>query len=149
MTHRPTDMTDAGPASDADRATTMVVPYVALGGEAGVRAIVDRFYDLMELDPAFAAIRALHAPSLDSAREKLFLFLTGWLGGPPLYVERFGHPRLRARHLPFPIASVERDQWLACMGCALADNDVEPALKASLMEAFFQTADWMRNRADP
>lgn len=137
------------PANDADAATPNVLPYVVLGGEAGVRALVDRFYDLMELDPAYAAIRALHAPSLAAAREKLFLFLTGWLGGPPLYTERYGHPRLRARHLPFPIATVERDQWLACMDRALADSDVEPALRAGLMKAFFQTADWMRNRADP
>ncbi len=149
MTQRATDTSAAGTASDADAAAPKVVPYVVLGGESGVRAIVERFYDLMELDPAYAAIRALHAPSLDSAREKLFLFLTGWLGGPPIYVERHGHPRLRARHLPFPIATAERDQWLACMSCALADNDVEPVLRASLMEAFFQTADWMRNRVDP
>ena len=121
-------------------------PYVALGGESGVRALVERFYDLMELDPAYAGIRALHAPSLDVAREKLYLFLSGWLGGPPLYVERFGHPRLRARHLPFPIATAERDQWLACMAQALADRAVEPDLAAWLMKAFFQTADWMRNR---
>ena len=114
-----------------------------------MRAVVDRFYDLMEFDPAYTAIRALHAASLAAAREKLFLFLSGWLGGPPLYTERYGHPRLRARHLPFPIATVERDQWLACMDRALADSDVEPALRAGLMKAFFQTADWMRNRADP
>jgi hemoglobin len=122
------------------------IPYECLGGEAGVRAIVERFYDLMDIEPAYGAIRALHAPSLDSAREKLFLFLTGWLGGPPLYVERFGHPRLRARHLPFAIATAERDQWLACMARALDDNDVAADLKASLMDAFFGTADWMRNR---
>ncbi len=148
MTHRASE-SPAASAPDADPTPAKVVPYVALGGEAGVRAIVDRFYDLMELDAAYAAIRALHAPSLDAAREKLFLFLTGWLGGPPIYVERHGHPRLRARHLPFPIATTERDQWLACMARALTDNDVDPALKASLMAAFFQTADWMRNRADP
>lgn len=123
------------------------IPYERLGGEAGVRAIVERFYDLMDMETDFAGIRALHAPSLDGAREKLALFLTGWLGGPPVYVERFGHPRLRARHLPFAIATAERDQWLACMARALDDNAVAADLKASLMEAFFQTADWMRNRA--
>jgi len=123
------------------------IPYERLGGAAGVGAIVERFYDLMDMDPAFAGIRALHAPSLDSAREKLTLFLAGWLGGPPVYVERFGHPRLRARHLPFAIATAERDQWLACMARALDDSGVSADLKASLMEALFQTADWMRNRA--
>jgi hemoglobin len=139
-----------GPADGSGAAgAAKIVPYAALGGASGVRAIVDRFYDLMDLEPAFAGIRALHAPALDAARDKLDLFLTGWLGGPPVYVERYGHPRLRARHLPFPIATVERDQWLACMARALDDNAVAPALKASLMQAFFQTADWMRNRADP
>ena len=123
-----------------------VTPFAAIGGEPGVRALVDRFYDLMELEPAYAGIRALHAPSLDAAREKLFLFLTGWLGGPPLYMDRYGHPRLRARHLPFAIGVAERDQWLACMRQALIDTEVEPALAAKLMEAFFGTADWMRNR---
>jgi len=123
-----------------------VTPFAAIGGEPGVRALVDRFYDLMEIEPAYAGIRALHAPSLDAAREKLFLFLAGWLGGPPLYVDRYGHPRLRARHLPFAIGIRERDQWLACMRQALDDAGVEAALAAKLMEAFFGTADWMRNR---
>lgn len=132
--------------SDAAGAPAKPIPYKLLGGEAGVRALVERFYDLMDMEPAYAGIRALHAPNLGSAREKLFLFLSGWLGGPPLYVERHGHPRLRARHLPFAIAVAERDQWLACMGQALDDCDVDPGLKASLLEAFFQTADWMCNR---
>jgi hemoglobin len=133
-------------ASDAAGAPAKPAPYALLGGEAGVRALVERFYDLMELDPAYAGIRALHASDLGSAREKLFLFLSGWLGGPPLYVERHGHPRLRARHLPFAIRVAERDQWLACMAQALDDCGVDRGLKASLMEAFFQTADWMRNQ---
>jgi hemoglobin len=126
---------------------TEPTPYERVGGEAGVRALVERFYDLMDLDPAYVGIRALHAPTLDSAREKLFLFLSGWLGGPPLYVEKYGHPALRARHLPFPIGIAERDQWLACMRRALADCGVADAEIAALMPAFFQTADWMRNRA--
>jgi hemoglobin len=121
-------------------------PYARIGGEPGVRALVDRFYDLMEMDPDFAQLRSVHGASLASARDKLFLFLCGWLGGPSLYTDRYGHPRLRARHLPFPIAITERDQWLACMQRALADTGVEPALADALMDAFFQTADWMRNR---
>jgi hemoglobin len=131
---------------DAAGAPAKQPPYALLGGAAGVRALVERFYDLMDMEPAYVGIRALHAPDLGSAREKLFLFLSGWLGGPPLYVERHGHPRLRARHLPFAIATAERDQWLACMGQALDDCDVDSGLRASLLEAFFQTADWMRNR---
>lgn len=123
-------------------------PFEVLGGDAGVRALVDRFYDLMELDPDYAGIRRLHPERLDGSREKLYLFLSGWLGGPPLYVERHGHPRLRARHLPFPIATTERDQWLACMQRAMTDVGVPEGLAQELMAAFFKTADWMRNRPD-
>ncbi len=123
-------------------------PYVQLGCDAGVRALVDRFYDLMEFDPAYAGIRALHPERIDGSRDKLYMFLSGWLGGPGLYVERHGHPRLRARHLPFAIATAERDQWLACMRQAMSDTGVPDALAAKLMQAFFETADWMRNRAE-
>ncbi len=123
-----------------------VTPFALLGGDAGVRALVDAFYDRMEMEEAYAGIRALHGASLDGSREKLYLYFCGWLGGPQRYIERFGHPRLRARHLPFPIATVERDQWLACMRQALDDTGVAEPLKTKLMEAFFGTADWMRNR---
>jgi hemoglobin len=120
-------------------------PYAQIGGDAGVRALVERFYDLMEAEPAYAAVRAVHARSLASAREKLYQFLSGWLGGPPLYVEKHGPPMLRARHLPFAIGVAERDQWLACMRRALADTGVPDGLAAQLMPSFFRTADWMRN----
>ncbi len=123
-------------------------PFERLGGEPGVRAIVDRFYDLMDLEPRFAALRAVHPTELDSARDKLFWFLCGWLGGPQHYTERFGHPMLRARHLPYPIGSVERDQWMGCMLQALEDEAVEPALAQRLGEALYGTADWMRNKRD-
>ena len=121
-------------------------PFELLGGEAAVRGLVDRFYDLMDLEPAHAGIRALHPATLDGSRDKLFWFLCGWLGGPNHYVERFGHPRLRARHLPFAIGSAERDQWMACMIQAMDEVGVEPALAQRLAEALFGTADWMRNR---
>lgn len=117
-----------------------------LGGEPAVRALVDRFYDLMDLEPDYAALRAVHGSTLDDARDKLFWFLCGWLGGPQHYVERFGHPRLRARHLPFPIGIRERDQWLACMGQAMRERQVDPVLAERLAQAFFGTADWMRNK---
>ena len=90
--------------------------------------------------------RQVHGPTLDNARDKLFWFLCGWLGGPQHYVERFGHPRLRARHLPFAIGIRERDQWLACMRQAMEEQGVESALADRLAEAFFNTADWMRNK---
>lgn len=117
-----------------------------LGGEPAVRALVDRFYDLMDLEPDYAALRAVHGSTLDEARDKLFWFLCGWLGGPQHYIERFGHPRLRARHLPFAIGIRERDQWLACMGQAMREREVDPALAQRLAQAFFGTAEWMRNK---
>jgi hemoglobin len=118
----------------------------ALGGEAGVRALVDRFYDLMDLESAYARLRTLHPTTLDGSRDKLFWFLCGWLGGPDLYMQRFGHPRLRARHLPYVIGIAERDQWMACMKQAMGERGVDTALAERLAAAFFNTADWMRNR---
>lgn len=132
----------------SNEASTATTPYQMLGGDDGVRALVDRFYDLMDLEPAYAGIRTLHPPGLDGSRDKLYWFLCGWLGGPNRYIERFGHPMLRARHLPFAIASAERDQWMACMVQAMAERAVPPALAARLREAFQGTADWMRNRPD-
>jgi len=120
--------------------------YDIIGGETRLRELVDRFYDLMDLEPQFAALRAMHPPSLDGSRDKLFWFLSGWSGGPNHYIERFGHPRLRARHLPFSIASNERDQWLRCMALAMHELDMPDALQERLIHSFFQTADWMRNR---
>ena len=121
-------------------------PFVQLGGEDGARALVDRFYDLMDLEPHFAGIRVLHPATLDGSRDKLHWFLCGWLGGPNHYVERFGHPMLRARHMPYAIGISERDQWMACMGLAMQERGVDETLTAKLAEAFFGTADWMRNK---
>ena len=121
-------------------------PYELIGEEEGVRALVERFYDLMELEPEFARLRAVHGSTLEHAREKLFLFLSGWLGGPSLYTDRFGHPMLRARHLPFSIGKEERDQWMACMVRAMHETEVPDGLRGPLEQAFFKTADWMRNR---
>ena len=117
-----------------------------VGGEARVRALVDRFYDLMDLEPAYAALRALHPNTLEGSRDKLFWFLCGWLGGPQHYTERFGHPMLRARHLPFAIGIRERDQWMHCMEQAMAEVGLDAELARRLSASFFQTADWMRNR---
>jgi hemoglobin len=133
----------AGTPGDSAAAAT---PFERVGGEPGTRALVDRFYDLMDLEPAFAELRALHPTTLDGSRDKLFWFLCGWLGGPSHYTDRFGHPMLRARHLPFSIGIRERDQWLACMQQAMGEAQVEPALAQRLAESFFGTADWMRNR---
>jgi hemoglobin len=123
-------------------------PYALLGGETQLRELVDRFYDLMDLESTYAAIRKLHPTDLANSREKLFMFLSGWLGGPGLYAERFGHPMLRARHLPFAIGAAERDAWMACMIRAMEETGVEDRLRAALAQAFSGTADWMRNRQE-
>ena len=122
--------------------------YEMLGGEAGLRALVDRFYDLMDSSPEAEGIRAFHAKSLKRSREKLFMFLSGWSGGPQLYVETFGHPRLRMRHMPFPIGSVERDQWLWCMNKALDESGLDPRVADYLKVRFAEVADFMRNQAE-
>jgi hemoglobin len=119
-----------------------------IGGSAKLRELIDRFYDLMDLEPEFAGIRALHPPSLDGSRDKFYWFLSGWSGGPNLYIEKFGHPRLRARHLGFSIASSERDQWLRCMAWAMQEVGMDEALQLRLMQSFYETADWMRNTPD-
>ena len=120
-------------------------PFDWIGGEPRVRALVDRFYDLMDIEPSYRELRAAHGSLLDDARDKLFWFLCGWLGGPSYYEDRFGHPRLRMRHMPFAIGIRDRDQWLACMDQAMGETGVPEDLRARLRESFFRTADWMRN----
>jgi hemoglobin len=117
-----------------------------IGGEARIHALVERFYDLMDLEPGYKALRAAHGPELVNARERLAMFLCGWMGGPQHYTERFGHPQLRRRHIPFSIGVLERDQWVACMDQAMQETGVDEVLRARLKDSFFQTADWMRNR---
>lgn len=128
--------------------TTAPTLYETIGGAPVLREMVDRFYDLMELEAEFAGIRVMHPPSTDGSRDKLYFFLTGWMGGPDLYIEKFGHPRLRARHLPYAIGTSERDQWLRAMAWAMEDTGIEESLRVRLMESFYQTADWMRNKPD-
>lgn len=122
-------------------------PYERLGGDAKLKALVARFYALMDSEPEYAGIRQLHPPSLAGAIDKLYMFLSGWLGGPPLYMEKHGHPMLRARHLPFAIGESERDQWMSCMTRAMAEEGVDIQLREFLLNALFKTADWMRNKA--
>jgi hemoglobin len=123
-------------------------PYALVGGDAGIRRLVDRFYDLMDTAPEAATIRKLHAASLKASREKLYMFLTGWTGGPPIYVEQRGHPRLRMRHFPFSIGTRERDEWLWCMDRALDEQPMPDELREHLRGALHRLADHMRNRED-
>lgn len=116
-----------------------------LGGEAGVVRLVNAFYHHMDTRPDTRDIRAMHAPDLASIKAVLVLYLCEWLGGPKDYSAQRGHPRLRMRHSGFSIGVAERDAWLACMRAALEDVGAAPALQSALMNAFFKTADWMRN----
>lgn len=135
------------PASSAPEPVT-ITPYQRLGGEDGVRKFVDHFYDLMELEPQYADLRAMHPSHTQETRDKLFWFLSGWLGGPDLYSPRFGHPRLRMRHFSYAIGTKERDDWMSCMVQTLNDVVTDAELRRQLHEAFAGTADWMRNKAE-
>ncbi len=127
-------------------ATPPVSHFERIGGEPVIRQLTDRFYDLMDQEETARGIRALHPADLSESRNKLYWFLVGWMGGPPLYIERFGHPRLRMRHAPFPIGTSERDQWLWCMFKALEELVPDAALREQLQRSFMQTADFMRNQ---
>ena len=119
--------------------------YELLGGEVGVRRIVDRFYDTMDADAAFAPIRSMHTPDLAPMRQGLLEFLSGWLGGPPLYATRTGSVCLSHAHAPFPIDDEARDLWLRCMERAMGDADIAERYREVLMPAFGNIADMMRN----
>ncbi|PCI58268.1 MAG: hemoglobin-like protein [Methylophilaceae bacterium] len=124
--------------------------YELLGGEADgketIRELVETFYDIMDSDPKAAELRAIHKPDLTEAREKLFMFLTGWTGGPQLYMERYGHPRLRARHMPFSIGESERDQWMYCMISAMHKIGIVEPMLTKLATQLHGVADFMRNK---
>ncbi len=119
--------------------------YQQLGGEAGVRAMAERFYDIMETEPRAQDLLALHPQPLTAIREKFFEFLSGWFGGPQLFTEKYGHPRLRARHLPFRIDVKMRDQWLLCMYQVLDEQVQDPLLHMQLKQQFTRLAHHMIN----
>ena len=121
-------------------------PFEIIGGQATIDRLVERFYQRMDTLPEAQGIRALHAPDLGPMIIVLKKYLGEWLGGPKLYSAERGHPMLRARHLPFAIGAAERDLWLECMSQAMQEIGVEGDLRQGLYNAFFKTADWMRNR---
>lgn len=142
------DNTGVLPDPAANKPRAKATPYELIGGDAKLRELVERFYALMHAEPALEGIRKLHPPSLEGSTEKLYMFLSGWLGGPQLYAEKYGHPMLRARHLPFAIGKSERDQWMAGMSLAMEQVGIAPDVREQLEAAFFRTADWMRNRPE-
>jgi len=124
-----------------------VDPYAELGGDEGVRALVERFYDQMERLPEVREIRAMHDDDLDTMRERLYEFLSGWLGGPPLYQERHGSLCIRSAHAPFPIGADARDQWLLCMARALDEAKLGDPTRGLLDQAFARIAGALVNRS--
>ncbi|MBC7207508.1 MAG: group II truncated hemoglobin [Methyloversatilis sp.] len=120
--------------------------YEHIGGEPTIRRLVARFYELMDTLPEAYGIRKLHPADLSGSNQKLFMYLSGWLGGPQLFVQAYGHPRLRARHLPFTIGEAERDQWLMCMRMAMDEVLPPDEANAQLLSAIEDLADHMRNR---
>lgn len=119
--------------------------YLQVGGEAGIRALVERFYQLMETLAQARVVRQMHPPTLDSSTDSLFKFLSGWWGGPPLFQNERGHPRLRRRHAPYAISVVERDEWMLCMRQALDEQVQDVALKSRLQRMFSEMADHLIN----
>lgn len=120
--------------------------YERVGGAEGARRLVDRFYDLMDTLPEARALRAQHPASLDDSRDKLYEFLSGWFGGPALYIEKRGHPRLRARHMPFAVDAAARDAWMLCMARALDEVVADVDAREKLKDGLAKLADHMRNR---
>lgn len=129
---------NAHPWGDAD------TPYLELGGDEEVRRLVDTFYD--RVDASSPVLRAMLPKNDSGSRTKLYEFLSGWMGGPPLYIEKRGHPRLRMRHLRFPIGTLEIDEWMRCMRDALDECEVTGSLRTFLETRFDESAHWMRNQ---
>lgn len=125
--------------------TSINTPYEALGGADGLHRLVDRFYDIMDELPEAYAVRRIHPESLAGANQSLFEFLSGWFGGPNLYIEKKGHPRLRMRHLPYAIGPTERDQWMLCMRTALTEQVADELMLERLIKVFADMADHMVN----
>ncbi len=131
--------------NDSAHDSAALTPYERLGGEAGMHQLVDRFYELMDELPEAWSARRIHPESLAGANQGLFDFLSGWFGGPNLYIEKHGHPRLRMRHLPYAIGPVERDEWMLCMRTALTEQVSDEQLLTDLLKAFTGMADHMVN----
>jgi hemoglobin len=126
-------------------AMTETTPYNVLGGEAGIKRLVNRFYELMDELPEAYGVRQIHPASLEGSGQSLFEFLSGWFGGPPLYMEKKGHPRLRMRHAPYAVSQVMRDEWMHCMTQAITEQVADVDFQAWLIGTFAQMADHMIN----
>jgi hemoglobin len=122
-----------------------ITPYELIGGEPAVKQLVHRFYELMDELPEAYAVRQLHPESLAGSEEMLFEYLSGWLGGPNLYIAKKGHPRLRMRHAPYAIGARERDEWMLCMTQALTEQVGDEGFRQALLNQFSELASHMIN----
>ena len=120
-------------------------PYTLMGGEKGVLSLVERFYFYMDTLPEAKELRAIHAPDLSSTKDKLFKFLSGWLGGPDLFIQQYGHPRLRQRHFSFKVNQQVRDQWVFCMRKALYEIAMPDEVRKNIKQAIDDLATHMIN----
>jgi hemoglobin len=125
---------------------TVTTPYELLGGAAPLRSLVDRFYDVMDSAPEARELRAMHGADLGPMRDKLYEFMSGWLGGPPLYSQRTGSVCITRAHAQFPIDAAARDQWLWCMQRAMDDVEAPPAMREMVAKPLERMADFLRNR---
>lgn len=126
----------------------MKTAYEQIGGEPVLRLLIKRFYEIMSELPEAQGIRKMHPADISTSEEKLFMFMSGWLGGPDLFVEKFGHPRMRARHFPFKIGKSERDQWMICMVNAFDDVKIPEPIRSELLHSLLNLADHMRNQQE-
>jgi hemoglobin len=120
--------------------------YEAIGGDATVRALTRRFYELMDTLPEAAHCRAVHPADLSGSESKFYDYLTGYLGGPPVYVEKHGHPMLRRRHFAAPIGPAERDEWLLCFRRAMDETIENPKLRDIIWGPVERLAFHMQNQ---
>ena len=127
-------------------ASREISPYEMMGGAETVRRVVDRFYEIMDTSPDTTGIRAMHGADLSPVRERLFEFLSGWLGGPPLYFQRPSHNCIMSAHRPYQIGAAERDQWMFCIRQAMEDCGVKPELRALLDKPFMRMCDAFSTR---
>lgn len=145
MKTRETEHTDNGEVAEA--ADAPATPYERLGGAAGIRRLVQRFYALMDELPEAYTVRRMHPEDLKGSEDNLFDFLSGWFGGPSLFIEKKGHPRLRMRHSPYAVGLAQRDEWMLCMTQALTEQVADEPFRTKLIDTFAQMADHMVNRA--
>jgi hemoglobin len=135
----------AAQASSEDP-TIEATPYDLIGGEAAVRRLADRFYAIMDSNPGASRIRAMHEQDLAPIRQLLFEFLSGWLGGPPLYFNRAEHRCIMSAHRPYEIGETERNEWMMCMRAAMDECTLPAEMRALLDQGFSRMADACRSR---